>query len=176
MFSVEICVPAAQIDLAVRAIQSSPDLYKQDKEPVQMEFYHPQKGTALRFQMISISPSLYLEVLTNETLFLRPADFQQGLTKVTASEELYDVVGDVDDNILGTIRWPKLGPFVECWLRLSLAHEGTIGYVYLSQAEKLIDCNNLDQAWCEQNLEDEKSRAVAIKIIRGKSQRRSYFV
>ena len=73
---------------------------------------------------------------------------------------------------MSRISWPSLAAFLAGWLNLSIkAAEVEDEIIYLIYAERMIDANEIDQAWCEINFEDDSVEEVAKRLLAGKENR-----
>lgn len=78
------------------------------------------------------------------------------------------VLGDA----LSQIKWPTLAALLGGWLRLSVEKKGLEKeLVYLMYAERMVDPNDIDEGWLEQNFKDGRVVRAAQKLLAGKEQR-----
>jgi hypothetical protein len=100
-----------------------------------------------------------------------PGTIETGLVRATAHRELQDLCVKVDDTTLRAVKWPTLAAFTKGWLTLGALHaQSEYVSLYLMQAERLIDANDVDTAWCEE-LEDTVCCRAAKTLLRGKKGR-----
>jgi hypothetical protein len=101
-----------------------------------------------------------------------PFTIVSGLSHSSAHGELQDICQDVDGVLLSAINWAALGPFINGWLVLAQCVQGSeVAIVYLMEAERLIDANDVDMEWCEKNISNEECRTAALELLKTKQRR-----
>jgi hypothetical protein len=133
--------PSRPLYSAQRALyQRLPDI----SEP---NFYHPYKKGAARFAILKCDEPFELHIVTDQRLgfeFSR-TNIETNMTFQTAHPELRDLCDGIDDAVLRSIRWPSLVGFLSGWLQMAETHQRShTSMIYLIQAERLCDANDLD--------------------------------
>lgn len=172
----ELCIPAAKRDRAIKVLEAASEDYERLPDLLEPDFYHPYKRGAARFEMRTVLPPFELQLIADNELGLEvsaPETIETGLTNATAHPELHDLCVNVNHATLNAIKWPTLAAFTRGWLMLGVLHaESEYVSLYLMQAERLIDANNVSNAWCEQEFGNMACCLEAKKLLQGKEGRR----
>jgi len=170
----ELCIATESEAAAVEVLKMHPEQYKVLPDIAEPNFYQPHKRNASRFHQISTEDGLELHLVTDARmgLTLGPAICQRGLTSANAHPEVAAYCRNVDDYELSSICFPTLPAFVRGWITLALRANGAPEeLVYLMQAERLIDANDVDSAWCETHFTDERQCQEVKELLKGKRRR-----
>lgn len=168
-------MPASCRRHAAEALAAQDTHYEALPDLLQPDFYHPYKKGASRFLIRVVEPPLELHIVDDSALGLTlssPGIITTGLSLMTAHPELRDLCQGVNNAVLSAIKWTCLGPFINGWL--TLAHrvrDSETELVFLMEAERLIDANDVDMQWCKRHIQNEECLEVAQRLLMGKERR-----
>ncbi|KAK4987613.1 hypothetical protein LTR66_007549 [Elasticomyces elasticus] len=170
IYCTEICVPAAQHDRAIEALESAPDYYEHSREFYAADFYHPWlKGRPhFRMKLVPIVDQFYCRILTCEEMCLGPEIFEQGSQRNHIHAELQPWTKNVSDDTLSLITWPSLSVWIKGWFELARRNPGIDEYLYLAQVQKLIEATDVDRAWVDRHISNETDLRWAERILKWK--------
>jgi hypothetical protein len=172
---IELCVMAAHRAPAVEAFRVHAGLYEELASIADPNFYHPYKKGAARFKILNAEEPFELHIVTNDMLGLHliPSALEAGLATSTASPEILDLCRGVSDTVLQGIVWPTLATFLDGWLHLAGVYgDSEVSIIYLMQAERLIDANDIDDVWCERTFRSASILSQAKYLLGGKKHRK----
>ncbi|KJX92447.1 hypothetical protein TI39_contig5852g00007 [Zymoseptoria brevis] len=175
IYNVELCVPAPLQRHALKALTARSMDYQALPDILQPDYYHPYKKGASRFLMRAITPPLELHIVPDSAIGLdvaAPSNIVTGLSHSNAHHELLDMCENVDSTVLASMKWAALGYFLNGWLTLAASVRGTeTEIIYLMEAERLIDANDVDAHWIERHVVEPDSQETAMHLLGGKNHR-----
>lgn len=173
--AIEVCVPACRRAAAVAVLAAQHAKYDTLPDLDEPDFYHPHKRGAARFEQRNVKSPWTFLLVTDEALRMdmsNPNTFESGLTYAEAHKELIPLCEGVSDDVLTMIKWPTLASFLNGWLALAAEVDGQeMQMMFLMQAERLIDSNNVDSAWLSKVLTARSHLELALELLKGKERR-----
>ncbi|KAF2764468.1 hypothetical protein EJ03DRAFT_378585 [Teratosphaeria nubilosa] len=154
---IELCVSNDNRELATKILEAQDAIYKRLPDLQVPDFYHQYKKHPHRFQVCDSKAGLELCVVTDQALGL-------DLTDQT-------VVSNVYCGIAVSIRYPTYKALLEGWLNLASAamkvENFSFEVVYTMQAERLIDAQDVDEAWFKEHLSHPDHYLHASSLLSG---------
>ncbi|KAH9828466.1 Calcineurin-like phosphoesterase [Teratosphaeria destructans] len=158
---IELCVYHDKRELAATLLGAQDTVYKRLPDLQDPDFYHPYKKNATRFQVCDSKAGLELYILTDQALSL-------DLTDQTVDSTAYD-------GLAVSVRYPTYKALLQGWLNSACAameiEDFNSGVVYMMQAERLVDSQNVDEAWLKEHLSKPDHYLQASILLRGKRRR-----
>ena len=162
------------IDQAAQALERCCNLYQRHTDCRDPDLYHLYREGAKQFEILNTLQRLDLFLVPDNMLAMEvsPGVMARGLTAEKAHRELQEYCRDVDNHVLTEIAWPSLAAFLGGWLKLSIKTAGTTDELfYLMYAERLIDANDMDDAWFERSFKDVEVAKAGRKLLAGREAR-----
>ncbi|KAF2206649.1 hypothetical protein CERZMDRAFT_89142 [Cercospora zeae-maydis SCOH1-5] len=172
IFSIEICIRAADRERAIEALRARSDLCRPLPDIIEPDFYHPYKANSAVFHLTQ-QPDLELHLVTDAALKfnLQTANVEANLRIDRANAEIRPMCLEVSDQVLARICWLALSPFLQMWVTLAGGTEEPQEYcVYMHWAELIVGANDaITEDWCHRHLEHPSHQSIVQGLLKSKA-------